>query len=143
MIARFLATISRSYREWSTVRGALVRVYQEHPGWLLDHGDCEDGDQQVAGIWRQLGGAVEPHPADWPTCAPDCPPGHRKVRKRTGEEFCPSAGFRRNIGMVELAPLLVLAFLDPESKTKGAYHCAQIAEDAGITVVRYVQGSES
>lgn len=140
MTVHILVTVSRSYREMSTMRGALEQVHAKYPGAVLVHGDCEKGDRDAAGMWRGLGGVDKPTPADWPTCSPTCRPGHRKVSRRHGE-YCPTAGLRRDEEMVETAPDLVLAFLDPQSKTKGAFRTADMAEGAGIPVVRYEQGA--
>src|ERR1044071_322527 len=110
MTPRVLVTVSRSFREWSAARVLLTRIREQHRDAVLLHGGCEDGDQQAAGIWRSLGGVDDPRPAKWSECGPDCPPWpHRKIRRRTGEEYCPGAGHRRNAEMVEEAPVLVLA----------------------------------
>jgi hypothetical protein len=106
----------------------------------LVHGDDPDSDHKARGIWRSLGGVDEPWPAKWSECGWGCPhQTHRKIRQRTGEEYCPGAGIRRSVAMVESAPDLALAFVDPKSRTHGAQRCAQAAEDAGIAVVRYLQ----
>lgn len=139
MSPRILVTVSRSYKEWSTMRTALEKVYAEYPDAVLVHGDAPKGDRDAAGMWRQLGGGVEAWPAKWSECGWDCPHAtHRKVN-RAGKEYCPRAGMRRNVAMVESAPDLVLAFVDPKSKTQGASHCARIAKAAGIPVDRYEQ----
>lgn len=122
MNPRILVTVSRSWTSWSTMRTALEKVWAELPGSVLVHGDCPKGDRDAAGMWRGLGGEVEAWPAQWAQ--------HGKA-----------AGFIRNTAMVESAPDLVLAFVAGNSK--GASHCAQLAEDAGITVVRYAQGSDA
>lgn len=119
MRPRVLVTCSRSWTSWSTMRTALEKVYAEYPDAVLVHGDCPKGDRDAAGMWRGLGGEVEAWPAQW---------------AQQGR----AAGFIRNTAMVESAPALVLCFLNGNSK--GASHCAQLAEDAGIPVVRYVQG---
>lgn len=139
MTVRILVTVSRSYREWHTMRNALEQTHAAHPDAVLVHGDCDPGDVHAAGMWKGLGGKDDPCPADWPTCAPDCKPGHRKVNRR-GQEYCPTAGLRRDEVMVQSGPNLVIGFIDPKSRTKGAARTAQMAEDAGIPVVRYVQG---
>lgn len=65
---RILLTMSRSYREWSTVRSVLATIHERYPNAVLVH------------------------------------------------------------------------FLDPESKTKGAFHCADLAVAAGIPTLIYRQG---
>lgn len=138
MTARILATCSRSFKDWSAARTILTRVYEEAPDAVLVHGDCERGDRQIAGIWKSLGGVDDPMPAAWSECGQGCPPrDHRKVRLRTGEWYCPLAGLRRDEQMVETSPARVLAFLDWKSKTKGAFRTADMAEAAGIPVIRY------
>lgn len=142
MNPRILVTVSRSYKSWSQMRAALTQVHARYPDAILEHGDCEDGDRDAAGMWRGLGGVEKAYPADWSACGWDCPHAtHRKIRRKTGEEYCPGAGMRRNTERVESAPDLVLAFLDPKSRTKGAFRTAQMAEDAGIPTVRYVQSA--
>lgn len=138
MSIRILATVSRSFNEWSIMRSALTQVHERHPDAELMHGNCDPGDVHAAGMWRQLGGVDKPWPADWATCGSYCKSGHRKKNRRG--EYCPTAGLRRDEDMVESAPGLVLAFLDPKSRTKGAFRTADLAEDAGIPVVRYLQG---
>lgn len=141
---RILATVSRSYREWSTMRSALTTLHDQYPDAELVHGACDPGDVHAAAMWKHLGGVDKPWPADWPTCAPDCRPGHRKQR-RNGDWYCPTAGIRRDVDMVKSTPPLtqVVAFLDPKSRTKGAIRTAKLAQDAGIPVVRYMQGVHS
>lgn len=132
MTVRILVTVSRSWSEWSTMRAALQRCHEEHPDAILVHGAAPKGDADAAGIWRGLGGRVEPWPARWREHGDDC-----RCTDRKGT--CRFAGFRRNLAMVESAPDLCLAFI--RNKSKGATHCAQAAEDAGIPVVRYEQGA--
>lgn len=122
------------------MRGVLERAYAEHPDAVLVHGDNPRGDRDAAGIWRGLGGQVEAWPADWEHCGPDCRHPSRKGVDRKGElrTWCPYAGYRRNTAMVESSPDLMLAFIHKASK--GATHCAQSAEDAGIRTLRYTQG---
>jgi hypothetical protein len=111
------------------MREALTQVHARYPGAVLVHGDCPKGDRDAAGIWRGMGGEVEAWPAEWSKHAPDCPLTHMK------ERTCRHAGFRRNLAMVESAPDLALAFI--HNGSKGATHCADAAEDAGIRTVRY------
>lgn len=130
MTVRILITCSRSWSAWSVMRTALEQCHTKHPGAVLVHGDAPRGDRDAAGIWRSLGGVLEAWPARWREHGTDC-----RCPNRT--EVCRFAGMRRNLAMVQSSPDLVLAFIRKASK--GATHCAQAAEDAGITVVRYLQ----
>lgn len=65
----------------------------------------------------------------------------REMSRRHGE-YCPTAGLRRDVLMVQSGVDQVLAFLDPTSKTRGAFRTADMAEAAGIATVRY-QGGEA
>lgn len=151
-----LATCSRSFGEWSAARAILARVRDQDPDAVLRHGDCERGDRQIAGIWKSLGGVDDPIPADWSQCAVElteeqetanrqagigpCRVRHRKISPKHGT-YCPTAGLRRDVLMVQSSVVQVLAFLDPKSKTRGAFRTADMAEAAGIPTIRYEQGS--
>ena len=130
---RILLTCSRSWTAWSIMRAALVQVHEKYQEAILVHGAAEKGDRQAAGMWLSFGGVDEPWPAKWSEHGDDC----RCSRTTRSKPVCGFAGLRRNVAMVESAPDLCLAFINKASK--GASHCAQIAEDAGIPVVRYHQ----
>jgi hypothetical protein len=131
MTVRILVTVSRSWTSWSVMREVLEQCHAKYPGAVLVHGNAPKGDQDAAGIWRGLGSEHEAWPAKWRVHGDDCYCTNRMGR-------CPFAGYRRNIAMVESAPDLCLAFI--RNRSKGATHCAQVAEDAGIPVVRVPQG---
>lgn len=143
MTVRIVVTVSRSWSSWSVMREALTQCHAQHPDAVLVHGDAPKGDRDAAGIWRGMGGEVEAWPAEWTKCAPDCRHPARRKLDSAGHfrTYCPYAGFRRNLAMVESAPDLCLAFI--HRKSKGASHCAQAAEGAGIAVVRYEQGADA
>lgn len=128
MTPRILVTVSRSWRDWPTMKAALAQVHAAHPDAVLVHGDAPKGDRDAAGIWRGIGGKVEAWPAKWREHGDDC-----RCPRRT--ERCRFAGFRRNIAMVESAPDTCLAFI--HNRSKGATHCADAAEAAGIPTFRY------
>lgn len=132
MTVRVLVTVSRSWRSWPVMKDALAQLRAKHPDAVLVHGDAPRGDRDAAGIWRGLGGEVEPWPAKWMEHGPDCRCTDRKAR-------CRFAGMRRNVAMVESAPDLVLAFI--HNASKGATHCAEMAEAAGVPTVRYPDGA--
>lgn len=98
------------------MRRVLGEIHAKYPNAVLVHGDCPDGDRTVAGIWRSMGGTDEPHPADW-------------------KEFGRAAGFRRNADMVESGVSMTVAFI--VNNSRGATHCADLAEGASIPTVRY------
>jgi hypothetical protein len=75
----------------------------------------------VAGIWRDLGGTDEPHPADWAR--------HKRA-----------AGPRRNAAMVESNPDLVIAFI--RNHSSGACHTYSLAKGAGLNCVLYEHNDE-
>lgn len=109
---------------------------------VVIHGANDDDERSLdliaERLAKQLGMPTEPHPADWPTCAPECNPKHRKVNRR-GQEYCPSAGHRRNAEMVALGADICLAFI--RNGSKGATGCADLAEKAGIPVRRFTEES--
>jgi hypothetical protein len=112
------------------MREALDQVHARHPNAVLVHGDAPRGDRQAGQMWSGMGGEVERWPAQWREHGDDC-------RCPDRSKTCRFAGLRRNLAMVESGPDLVLAFI--RNQSAGASHCAQVAEDAGITVLRYRQ----
>jgi len=128
---RVLVTVSRSWRGWKVMREALEQVHAKYPDAVLVHGDAPRGDRDAANLWRGMGGEVEAWPANWREHGVDC-----RCPNRTA--VCRYAGMRRNLAMVESAPALCLAFI--HNRSKGATHCADAAEAAGIRVLRYPGG---
>ena len=83
-------------------------------------GACPTGADFIAEqIARQYGITVERHPAQW----------------RPYGIYNPQAGRYRNQVMVDLGADICLAFI--RNNSRGASHCAQAAEDAGIPVRIY------
>lgn len=81
------------------------------------HGACPEGADHIADtIATGMGWKTEPHPADW---------------KRYGNR----AGPIRNREMVQAGADVCLAFI--HNNSKGASMCANLAEQAGIPVIRY------
>jgi hypothetical protein len=118
MNPRILVTVSRTWTDISTMREVLEKVYASHPDGVLVHGDCPRGDRLAVSIWKSLGGADEPWPADW-------------SRGR-------GSGFQRNAAMVESNPSLVIAFI--RGASRGATHTYNLAKGAGLNVVDpYIQ----
>jgi hypothetical protein len=108
MARRVLVTVSRTWRDWDRMRGALHLVFD--PEAVLVHGAAPRGDMDADRIWREWGGRTERWPADW-----------SKGR---------SAGFARNTQMVLSGPDECLAFI--RNRSAGASHTANLAMKAGI-----------
>lgn len=112
---RVLVTGSRTWTDHTVIRAALAAVWQ--PDAVLVSGACPRGaDHLCEQCWTKWGGHLERHPADW----------HRHRR---------AAGMIRNRHMVRLGADLCLAFIRDHSR--GATHCADTAEAAGIPTHRY------
>lgn len=130
-------------RDWGDRQTISHRLYDVTGGDVRDvviiHGANYDRPESADLLAQQLANRLfiptEPHPADWPTCAPDCNPSHRKTNRR-GQEYCPKAGMRRNAEMVNSGPIWAcLAFI--RNRSAGATGCAALAEKAGIPTRRF------
>jgi len=114
---RVLITGSRDWGDALRICGVLSDVWNEHPGATLVSGACPKGADHIAEYYcTRWGVKIERHPADWKT-------------------YGKSAGFRRNEDMVALGADLCLAFI--KNNSRGATHCANCAEAAGIPTRRY------
>jgi hypothetical protein len=142
---RVIVTGSRTWRAANVIREKLEACLETsaHAGdeLVVVHGDCRSGADTYAEVWarwhQRRGHPVIPeaHPANWEgPCRDTCRPGHRRPDPR-GWDVCPQAGFTRNEEMVALGAELCLAFIADNSK--GASHCARIAEEAGIHTLRF------
>jgi hypothetical protein len=104
MNRRVLITESRTWKDLPTIRGALREVWGDGTAVLVS-GACPHGADSLAEhVWRQWGGHVQRHPADW---------------ARYGR----SAGFRRDTEMVTTGAEICLAFIRDGSA--GATHTAE------------------
>lgn len=117
---RILVTGSRDWLDADLIHAALAHaVYQQVPAVIV-HGGCPTGADAIAGHWARryahIGLTEEAHPAAWRL--------HGKA-----------AGPRRNAEMVGLGADVCLAFI--RNRSRGASHCALLAERAGIEVRRY------
>lgn len=137
---RILVTGSRDWEDreriWHDLDQVLLDNMDVEPEFIVVEGACHTGADRMAYEWvldcNNDGIAVRPHrnPADWAgPCDPQfCKPGHR--RKRGNSDYCPAAGVRRNLEMVETMPDLVLAYI--RNGSNGATNCAGLAQKAGI-----------
>lgn len=116
---RVLVTGSSTWTDEQEIRTQLAYLASAHgpENITVVHGACPRGADAIADrVARGWGGGmqVETHPADW--------------------DRGKGAGFRRNARMVELGADVCLAFIRDGSK--GATHCADLAEKAGIPTRR-------
>lgn len=117
MSARVLITGSRTWTDEETIAGALWAAREELGEFTLISGACPTGaDRMCEDAAARAGIMVERHPADW-------------------NQYGKRAGFVRNAEMVHLGADLCLAFIMDGSR--GASMTADLAEKAGIRVVRY------
>lgn len=118
-MTRILITGSRTWTNMQVMRNELVRAYRElNDGgpMILVHGGAAGADTMAGQIWQSARLPVEVHEAQW----------------KTNGVFFSGAGRYRNQKMVDLGADLCLAFI--KNNSRGASHCAQLAEDAGIPV---------
>jgi hypothetical protein len=113
---RLLVTGSRDWDDEESVRFEIAGMTMCHAGLVIVHGACPTGaDSFAAKVARDVGIRQEPHPADW-------------------QKYGKSAGYRRNAEMVALGADACVAFI--RGGSRGATHCADLAEKAGIPVLR-------
>jgi YspA, cpYpsA-related SLOG family len=115
---RILVTGSRVWDDWRTIVLALTDAAGGHARPVVIQGAARGADFLAAQAAADLGWDVESWPADW---------------DRHGK----AAGFVRNRYMVELGADVCLAFI--RDRSRGATHCAELAERAGIPVKRYTR----
>lgn len=132
-LARIMVTGSRTWTDRQRLADTLDDTWHDatqlgYDSLLLTQGAASGADM-LADTWALENAAPrDPHPADWDgPCAPDCPAGHR--RQARGRDYCPRAGHRRNQEMIDLRPLLVVAFhCDGSRGTADAIRRAQAAD---------------
>jgi YspA, cpYpsA-related SLOG family len=119
-LKRILITGSRDWTDAETIRAAIRQAALRQPDAIVVHGAARGADLLASAAARALGLREERHPAQW-----------QKLGK--------VAGPVRNQEMVRLGADVCLAFIKDGSR--GASHCAALAEKAGIPVHRYVSGT--
>lgn len=112
---RILVTGSRNWQDYEIVRGAIAGAAGSLPATVV-HGAAKGADACAARAARELGLAVDAHPADW---------------ARHGRR----AGPIRNTVMVALGADVCLAFPGPDSI--GTWDCIRKAVSAHIPVRIY------
>lgn len=118
-MTRLLVTGSRTWTNMQVMRNELIRAYRDLNNLgevILVHGGAAGADTMAGRIWMSGHLPVEVHEANW----------------KTNGIFFSGAGRARNMKMVHLGADLCLAFI--KNNSRGASHCAQAAEDAGIPV---------
>lgn len=128
---RVLVTGSRDWSDPAAIFDALDELLRAAivagESLTVVHGACPKGADDIARAWTAGRGGFdsrvlhEPHPADW---------------KRHGKR----AGILRNAEMVKLGADCCLAFI--KDRSRGATHCADLAEANDIPTVRVTATSE-
>lgn len=116
---RILITGSRDWTDWAVFHEAInvEHLIATPRPVVVVHGHAGKGADAFADVWAIRNGvAVERHPAVW----------------RPNGVYNPQAGLYRNRKMVKLGADVCLAFI--RSGSRGASHCARLAEEAGIPV---------
>ena len=108
---------SRDWHDADTITAALRRLPR---GTTVIHGGARGADLLAGTIANSLGLQVVEFPADW-------------------KNFGRSAGYRRNIAMLDENPDLVLAFW--LNGSTGTAHTVREAERRGIPVEKYLKQS--
>ncbi|WP_354643921.1 SLOG family protein [Kitasatospora camelliae] len=145
---RILVTGSRDWLDPRAVWAQLDAAAAEfgHDGLVVSDGECPTGADAHSKAWalahRHLGVVHDPHPADWDSCGWNCPPRQHRRRKQPGdvhhpgmlEDYCPTAGPRRNARLVALRPRAVRCLAFPLGRSAGTRGCMALARAAGIPV---------
>lgn len=128
--------------------GTIGPVGLPHELW---DGSAEGVDVIARRIAREdFGWDWRPFAANWPACDPQwrdpvgnvqrCTAGHR-ARRKSGVEYCPTAGFRRNQLMVDQLLLraeerrVCLAFPIPDRGSRGTEDCLTRAYLAKVVTI--------
>jgi YspA, cpYpsA-related SLOG family len=114
---RILVTGSRDWDDWRTISLALIDWADARSPVTIVQGCAKGADYLAAQAARKLLWGVEDHPADW-------------------DKHGVSAGIIRNLEMVKAGADVCLAFI--RNNSRGATHCADAAERAGIPTFRYL-----
>lgn len=115
---RILVTGSRDWEDRDLIYQILGEFTSHGVRHTLVHGDCPTGADRMADDWAkcQPDIIVEKYPAEW-------------------DVYGKRAGFVRNEQMVNLGADICLAFI--KNNSKGATMTANLAQAAGIKVIRY------
>lgn len=138
---RLLVTGSRSWEDTAAVARVLDGILTNWGALTVVHGGARGADQ-LAAAWaaqRAPRVAAEWWDPEWAVCSgPECTPLHRKVNSR-GQEFCPTAGLRRNTAMCHSRIDFAVAFRLGTSS--GTAHCIREILRVGIPGTLYPGGT--
>lgn len=113
---RILVSGSRTWDDYDTIEREINRALGDELTATIVHGGAAGADTLAAHAAHAIGLGIEVHPADW-------------------KQYGRGAGYRRNQEMVKAGADICLAFI--RSNSRGASHCAAMAERAGIPVRRF------
>ena len=85
-ISRFIVCGSRTWTNKEAIRDALLLI---PIGAVLVHGACPKGADFIADkVWKEMGGKVEAHPADWNTHGTAGGPIRNTKMAKLGADLC-------------------------------------------------------
>lgn len=116
---RILVTGSRDWLDWQAVCRELAKAAEGVPGGsvVLVSGGARGADHAAEAYAGAMDWGIEVHPGDWAT--------HGRA-----------AGPKRNAEMIAAGADVCLAFI--RNGSRGATHCADLAEAFGIPVRRFL-----
>lgn len=154
---RVVGTGSRYLTDATLVGQVLTDLLRVYGALVLAQGECPTGGDWLIRQWadRQARDGfpvtVEPWPADWDSCADDCPidrGAHRRARQPgdiwhpgEGPTYCPGAGPRRNAAMVAPGARVCVGFRQPGRFNSGTRSCMGLARHARIPTFGFDAGT--
>jgi hypothetical protein len=134
---RVLCVVPTGWTDRRALERALQAVTGEHPDrpLVVVHAGEPGKTALVAQVAHKLGHRPDPHYALWnrPCDYSFCEPEHRRPNRGRPGTYCPAAGVRRDLAMVQAGADLCITFSAP---TDNPPRCVLAAERAGIPIRR-------
>lgn len=131
---RVLLIAPPDWKDRAVLERELTAVADEYPGrqLVLVHAAEPGSTTPAAALAHRLGYRLEPRYALWtrPCDLSFCPPEHRRPNRGRPGTYCPSAGVRRDLAMIESGAdlCLMLVSSDPAEEPPACLHAITRAE---------------